>query len=119
MQGVLIFKAGLHKFWELGHVFGLLADIESEAQDISMTARLLVGAALGLALSNAALAQSYTAPAGIPAATAPGGLEGQAGARNIRAYHNNHSSRLLPGQAGAVDGITTGSVRGTPPRHGR
>lgn len=45
-----------------------------------MTARILSGAALALALTTgAAFAQSYNAPAGIPSATAPGGLQGQAG----------------------------------------
>ena len=36
------------------------------------------------ALLSPVLAQSYTAPAGIPAAVAPGGLEGEAGFRNAR-----------------------------------
>lgn len=34
------------------------------------------------AIASPALAQSYNAPAGIAAATAPGGLEGHAGYRN-------------------------------------
>ena len=76
-----------------------------------MTARILVGAALGLALSSAALAQSYTAPAGIPAATAPGGLEGQAGARNLGAV-TGRSVRSAPGRVVEDGVLTTGSVRG-------
>lgn len=81
-----------------------------------MTARLVLGAALGLALAGAAHAQSYTAPAGIPAATAPGGLAGQAAARNIGEYDGRFSR---PGRARIdVDGaVTTGSVRQLPPRH--
>ena len=39
----------------------------------------LVAIALGLAPATSALAQSYNAPAGIPAVTAPGGLEGRSG----------------------------------------
>ncbi|MCJ2082618.1 hypothetical protein [Methylobacterium sp. J-090] len=83
-----------------------------------MTARILVGAALGLALSSAALAQSYTAPAGIPAATAPGGLDGQAGARNLGAI-TGRSVRSAPGRV-VEDGVsTTGSVRGSAVPRGR
>lgn len=41
-----------------------------------MTSRILLGAALVLATSTGAFAQSYTAPAGMPSAVAPGGLEG-------------------------------------------
>ena len=48
-----------------------------------MTVRFLVGAALALTLSTAALAQSYTAPAGIPAAAAPGGLAGRTAPPNV------------------------------------
>ncbi len=83
-----------------------------------MTARIIVGAALGLALSTTTFAQSYTAPAGIPAATAPGGLEGQAAARNAEAY-NGRSVRSRAGEV-SVDGVyTTGSVRGPAPQRGR
>lgn len=81
-----------------------------------MTSRILLGAALGLALSSAALAQSYTAPAGIPAATAPGGLDGQSAARHVGEY-NGRYYRPVRGQADAD--YTTGSVRGTPSQRGR
>jgi hypothetical protein len=47
------------------------------------------------AIASPALAQSYKAPAGIAAATAPGGLEGRAGAANA---------------VGADDDLTTGSI---------
>ncbi|WP_430912360.1 hypothetical protein [Methylobacterium sp. sgz302541] len=80
-----------------------------------MSARFVTGAALALAtavLATAASAQSYTAPAGIPAVTAPGGLEGRAALPNL---HGTESRGYLP--AGAVnDGLSTGSVR--EPRHG-
>ena len=77
-----------------------------------MTSRIIIGAALGLALSTTAFAQSYTAPAGIPAVTAPGGLEGRAAAGNLDAYYGR-SYRPGPGEV-SVEGIyTTGSVRGT------
>ncbi|MET0258834.1 MAG: hypothetical protein ABW179_09645 [Methylobacterium sp.] len=82
-----------------------------------MTARILVGAALGLALSTTAFAQSYNAPAGIPAATAPGGLEGRAGARNLERYDSRYA-RPGAGRV-SVDGVyTTGSVA-TAPQRGR
>lgn len=81
-----------------------------------MTARLVLGAALGLTLSSAALAQSYTAPAGIPAATAPGGLDGQAAAWNIRAY-DSRFSRPVRARIDLGRADTTKSVRQTPPRH--
>ncbi|CAA2101560.1 hypothetical protein MBUL_01238 [Methylobacterium bullatum] len=81
-----------------------------------MTTRLILGAALGLALSGTAFAQSYTAPAGIPAATAPGGLEGQAAARNIGAY-DSRVSRPIRTRIDVDAAVTTGSVRPTPPRH--
>ncbi|GJE57022.1 MULTISPECIES: hypothetical protein [Methylobacterium] len=83
-----------------------------------MTARIIVGAALGLALSTTAFAQSYNAPAGIPAATAPGGFEGRAAERNIEAY-NGRYARPRDGQV-SVDGVyTTGSVRGSAAQRGR
>lgn len=81
-----------------------------------MTSRILLGAAFGLALSSAAFAQSYNAPAGIPAATAPGGLEGQAASRNVNEYSGRYS-RPVRGQADAD--YTTGSVRGTLSQRGR
>lgn len=42
-----------------------------------MASRLLIGIMIGIGLSSASMAQSYTAPAGIPAITAPGGLQGR------------------------------------------
>ena len=61
-----------------------------------MNARFVVVAiALGLAgPTTSALAQSYNAPAGIPAVTAPGGLEGRSGIFAASPY----------------DAVTTGSV---------
>lgn len=53
-----------------------------------MSLRLLSGALLGLTLSTTAFAQSFTAPAGIPAVTAPGGVEGQAAVRNLNDARN-------------------------------
>lgn len=74
-----------------------------------MSVRLLAGAALGLLVSTTAFAQSYTAPAGTPAVTAPGGLEGRAVGPNLYDGRN-------VGRAGVVfgdeDGVaTTGSIR--------
>ncbi|GJD35156.1 hypothetical protein [Methylobacterium aerolatum] len=48
-----------------------------------MTARLLAGALVGLSLTTGAFAQSFTAPAGIPAVTAPGGVQGRAAVPNL------------------------------------
>ncbi|MCJ2057956.1 hypothetical protein MKL09_15485 [Methylobacterium sp. J-048] len=73
-----------------------------------MTARFLVGVALGLTLSTAALAQSYTAPAGIPAATAPGGLEGRAAVPN-RLAEGDRTGRAGTFY-GTTDDLVTGSV---------
>ena len=74
-----------------------------------MTARFFVGAALGLTLSTAALAQSYTAPAGIPAATAPGGLEGRAALPNLM---EDRGRTLRVGTPyGTGDDLVTGSLR--------
>lgn len=68
-----------------------------------MIARIVMGAAVGLALSGTAFAQSYNAPAGIPAATAPGGLDGQAG--------DGNAARYLSRSGRSTDGVyTTGSV---------
>jgi hypothetical protein len=72
-----------------------------------MTTRLLTSTlALALSLSaGAAVAQSYNAPAGIPAAVAPGGLQGRAAAYNL--------AEELPGYGRIVrsDELSTGSVR--------
>ncbi len=67
--------------------------------------RLLTAAALALSLTagltGAASAQSYNAPAGIPTATAPGGLDG-----------THHGQRLQQSGAAATDTVfTTGSIR--------
>ena len=51
-----------------------------------MTLRTLLATTLALGLTgSAAFAQSYNAPAGIPAAVAPGGLEGRAALSNLDA----------------------------------
>lgn len=73
-----------------------------------MSVRLLAGAALGLLVSSTAFAQSFTAPAGIAAVTAPGGLEGRAAGPNLYDARN-------VGRAGGVVGdeegvLTTGSI---------
>ncbi|MGU3537315.1 hypothetical protein [Methylobacterium sp. A54F] len=48
-----------------------------------MSARLTAAALLLAFSGSAALAQSYNAPAGIPPALAPGGLEGRAAIANF------------------------------------
>ncbi|GEP11163.1 hypothetical protein [Methylobacterium gnaphalii] len=59
--------------------------------------RLLAASALVLTLAaGSAQAQSYTAPAGIPAAAAPGNSDA------VRGWSRNAS--------GTFDGLTTGSV---------
>lgn len=77
-----------------------------------MKAHLLsasLAVALGLSAS-AAFAQSYNAPAGIPAATAPGGLEGRAGGINARDAIEGRGLIIAPRGGDARD-LTTGSVR--------
>lgn len=74
-----------------------------------MTERFLIAAALGLTLSTGALAQSYNAPAGIPAATAPGGLEGRAAGPNLIDARGPAVRADAP--YGLADDLTTGSVR--------
>ena len=73
-----------------------------------MTTRFLLGAVLGLTLSTAALAQSYNAPAGIPAAAAPGGLEGRAGPSN--ALQDRDRGGRFGTPYGSADDLVTGSV---------
>lgn len=79
-----------------------------------MTARLLttsLAIALGLSAS-AAVAQSYTAPAGIPAALAPGGLEGRAAGVNLLDATDGRGRVLGEASRGAYGrDVTTGSVR--------
>ena len=75
--------------------------------------RLALGAALGLTLSTAALAQSYTAPGGIPPVTAPGGVEGRAAWPNIIDAQGGPRAYV---PYGVVDDTVTGSLR---PRRGR
>lgn len=72
-----------------------------------MTSRILTGAlALALSLSaGATLAQSYNAPAGIPATVAPGGLEGRA------AFYNLNEDRTRYGRVIRDDALSTGSIR--------
>ncbi len=72
----------------------------------SLTAALAV--TLGLSASGA-FAQSYNAPAGIPPAVAPGGLEGQAAARNVHELRDRSGHVMVP--RGYQDEISTGSVR--------
>lgn len=79
-----------------------------------MTLRIVITAALGLAVSTAlvatASAQSYNAPAGIPAAAAPGGLEGRAALPNFLDAGNDVRRSAPRGYAD--DTLVTGSVRG-------
>jgi hypothetical protein len=76
-------------------------------------ARIVTASVLALSLvaglPAVASAQSYTAPAGIPAAAAPGGFEGSAASSNLFGYEGR-SYRQSPGEV-SVDGIyTTGSI---------
>ncbi len=73
-----------------------------------MISRIAAGAILGLALTTAASAQSYNAPAGIPAVTAPGGLADDVGAVQRPTARDTRFGTL---PAGAD--LTTGSVRRT------
>jgi hypothetical protein len=75
-----------------------------------MTARIILGAALGLTLSTGAFAQSFTAPAGIPAVTAPGGLEGRAALPNIVADQGRSVRAVGPYGVIDEDGLTTGAI---------
>ena len=81
--------------------------------------RILTASALVLSLvaglPAAASAQSYTAPAGIPAVTAPGGLEGSADP----SYLGRRSYQSGPRDV-SVEGIdTTGSIRAPQALRGR
>ncbi|WP_187273705.1 hypothetical protein [Methylobacterium sp. WL8] len=76
-----------------------------------MTARLILGTALGLALSTTAFAQSFTAPAGIPAALAPGGLKGRAAVPNALDAAGHAPRGYGRDVYGADDGLVTGSLR--------
>lgn len=70
--------------------------------------RILTASVLALALTTAASAQSYNAPAGIPAVTAPGGLADDVGAVQRPTARDTRFGTL---PAGAD--LTTGSVRRT------
>ena len=71
--------------------------------------RLTAALAITLGLSaSGAFAQSYNAPAGIPAAVAPGGLEGQAAGRNLSELRDR--GRFIVPQDARGE-ISTGSVR--------
>lgn len=77
--------------------------------------RILTVSALALTLAagltGAASAQSYTAPAGIPVETTPGGLIGSTAPDTLR----SRVERADPSSPVTADGVqTTGSVR-----HGR
>ncbi|MCJ2014719.1 hypothetical protein [Methylobacterium sp. J-076] len=72
-----------------------------------MSFNLLAGTVLGLSLSTAAFAQSFTAPAGIPAVTAPGGVEGRAAVPNLIDSRNVSTYGTV-----TEDGVvSTGSVQ--------
>ncbi|KAB7786949.1 hypothetical protein [Methylorubrum populi] len=70
--------------------------------------RILTASVLALALTTAASAQSYNAPAGIPTAAAPGSLSDDAGAV-LRPMARDARLGTLPADAN----LTTGSVRRT------
>lgn len=78
-----------------------------------MTTRFTITAALGLALSvplaATAFAQSYNAPAGIAAVTAPGGLEGRAALPNLVDVQGG--SRAFAPRGDYDDALVTGSLR--------
>ncbi|GJE18565.1 hypothetical protein [Methylobacterium marchantiae] len=76
-----------------------------------MTARLATTVlALGLSVAaSAASAQSYNAPAGIPAAVAPGGLAGRAAPSNLMEFRDGRSAHAP--RRGHEGEITTGSTR--------
>lgn len=66
------------------------------ATDLSWTSAMTSRLVIGIGLSGPALAQSFTAPAGIPAVTAPGGLQGRATLADPRTAPD--------GRAGILDG---------------
>jgi hypothetical protein len=103
----------------LGHAasVGLIATPNPVSEIDDMISRIAAGAILGLALTTAASAQSYNAPAGIPAVTAPGGLVGIAGPGNVERYLDRDGRHGTV----SVDGVyTTGStVRGARTVQGR
>lgn len=72
-----------------------------------LTAALAI--TLGLSAS-AAVAQSYNAPAGIPAAVAPGGLQGRAADRNFDELVDSRRQLIAPRDDDRGE-ISTGSVR--------
>ncbi|WP_375456427.1 hypothetical protein [uncultured Methylobacterium sp.] len=78
-----------------------------------MTTRITITAALGLALSvplaATAFAQSYNAPAGIAAVTAPGGVEGRAALPNL--IDAQGGSRALSPRGAYDEAFVTGSLR--------
>ena len=84
-----------------------------------MTTRTAIAAALilSLPLATTAFAQSYTAPAGIPAVTAPGGVEGRAALPNL--IDAQGGSRGFSQRGAVEDDLVTGSVRGPRYQAGR
>ncbi len=70
--------------------------------------RILAASVLALALTTAASAQSYNAPAGIPTVTAPGGLVDDVGGVQRSTVRDTRLG-TLPADAN----LTTGSVRRT------
>ncbi len=82
-----------------------------------MISRLVTGALLGFALTTAASAQSYNAPAGIPAVTAPGGLEGLAGPTNLHRGAGRHGHPAAPWNEGVS--VTGSTVRAPASASGR
>lgn len=81
--------------------------------------RILTASTLALSLvaglPGAASAQSYTAPAGIPAVTAPGGLDGIADASNL----GRRSYQSAPRDVSVETIDTTGSVHAPQAARGR
>lgn len=74
-----------------------------------MTTRLVTGALLLALSATPGLAQSYNAPAGIPAAAAPGGLQGRAALPNLIDAGEGRVRAVTP--RGYDDDLATGSVR--------
>ncbi|TGD99305.1 hypothetical protein [Methylobacterium nonmethylotrophicum] len=74
---------------------------------LSIPALLPVTAVLIALSALSARAQSYTAPAGIPPALAPGGLEGRAAVPNFVASQG----RARYAAPSRIDAIVTGSLR--------
>jgi hypothetical protein len=81
-----------------------------------MISRLLISALVGIGPSSAALAQSLTAPAGIPAVTAPGGVQGRLVVPDQRARPDRRAGVIDSGDRPQAPGWI---AQPTEPRHAR